>query len=162
MYKVYANIRGGSCQTTVGCRERQFLSLSLAISSETLEIGQHYYTQFLVGFSLIPNAWYWMAISRQILFFAPIRLALEIAISEILAWQLIKIDPHCQWQKCSAESLVSGNVRFVRNSLAFLGMKIWFSKWAFWHFRHLNGSPSIADPIRHPPSPNLTELQRHA
>jgi len=40
-YKVYADIRGGSLggvKQQWGCRQRQFLAISLAISSETLEM----------------------------------------------------------------------------------------------------------------------------
>jgi len=46
------------------------------------------------------------------------------------------IDPHCQQQKCSAEGLVSGSIRFVRIFALVpwrggLDKKIWCSKWAF-------------------------------
>ena len=55
-----------------------------------------------------------MAISRYILFSRWVVWFPTVRTSKIIVWKLIKIDTYCQQRKSSAETLVSGYIRFVR------------------------------------------------
>ena len=82
--------------------------------------GHHYYIVLfspLSPFQWPQNMWPWMTLTGYLMLnsvFALVWLADTAQLRKIIAWKLIKIDTYCQRCKSSAETPVSGNIRFVR------------------------------------------------
>jgi len=57
--------------------------------------------------------WPSVALLSEILFSRRFVWRPTMRLSKIIAWKLIKIDPHYQWRKSSAGTLVSGDIRFM-------------------------------------------------